>query len=42
VRAHSGEGGLSRTSQFLRYMVASMEQLRMIKVWRARCSWRAC
>jgi hypothetical protein len=27
----AGEGGMSRSSQFLRYMIASMEQLRMIK-----------
>jgi hypothetical protein len=26
---------MSRSSQFLRYMIASMEQLRMIKVGRA-------
>lgn len=29
-----GEGGLSRTAQFLRYCVAQMEQLRMIKIYR--------
>eukprot|EP00877_Chromochloris_zofingiensis_P007782 jgi/Chrzof1/3257/Cz12g18040.t1 len=29
-----GEGGLSRTSQYLRYLMAQMEQLRMIKEYR--------
>jgi hypothetical protein len=28
----TGEGGMSRSAQLLRYMIASMEQLRMIKV----------
>jgi hypothetical protein len=28
----AGEGGLSRTSQYHRYLMAQMEQLRMIKV----------
>lgn len=29
-----GEGGMSRTAQYLRYLVAQMEQLRMIKIYR--------
>lgn len=33
----AGEGGMSRSAQFLRYMIASMEQLRMIKV-STRCT----
>lgn len=29
-----GEGGLSRTNQYLRYIISNIEELRMIKVWR--------
>lgn len=28
----AGEGGMSRTAQYLRYCISQMEQLRMIKV----------
>jgi hypothetical protein len=31
-----GEGGLSRTHQYLRYIVAGMEELRSIKEYRTR------
>eukprot|EP00775_Hariotina_reticulata_P012854 gene12854-12981_t len=37
-----GEGGMSRTNQFLRYMIASFEQLRMIKLYRTPFMLRYC
>jgi hypothetical protein len=42
----AGEGGMSRSAQYLRYLVAHMEQLRMIKIYRwakerAVVVWRA-
>jgi hypothetical protein len=30
----AGEGGMSRTAQYLRYLLAQFEQLRMIKLYR--------
>lgn len=29
-----GEGGLSRSAQYLRFLISQMEQLRMIKIYR--------
>ncbi|KAI8464831.1 MAG: hypothetical protein J3K34DRAFT_439060 [Monoraphidium minutum] len=36
-----GEGGMSRTAQYLRYLVAHTEQLRMIKIYRTPTMLRA-
>jgi hypothetical protein len=30
----TGEGGLSRTNQYLRYIIANVEELRMLKEYR--------
>ena len=41
-----GEGGLSRSAQYLRYIVSNMEELRMIRDYRTpammryACEWR--
>jgi hypothetical protein len=32
----AGEGGLSRTNQYLRYIIANLEELRTIKEYRTR------
>eukprot|EP00878_Enallax_costatus_P044601 GHUV01053281.1.p1 GENE.GHUV01053281.1~~GHUV01053281.1.p1 ORF type:complete len:223 (+),score=1.40 GHUV01053281.1:152-820(+) len=37
-----GEGGMSRTAQYLRYCIAQMEQLRMIKIYRTPFMLRYC
>lgn len=37
-----GEGGMSRTSQYLRYLIAQTEQLRMLKLYRTPFMLRHC
>eukprot|EP00882_Tetradesmus_deserticola_P025750 GHRQ01028311.1.p1 GENE.GHRQ01028311.1~~GHRQ01028311.1.p1 ORF type:complete len:355 (+),score=109.23 GHRQ01028311.1:157-1221(+) len=40
--SRGGEGGLSRSAQYLRYLMAQMEQLRMIKIYRTPFMLRYC